>query len=164
MILPSTPFRITGRHVLVAFILFFGAIIAVNALFITLAVRTFHGEDIPKAYSAGLRFNDQVALSEASRAAGWTMEPALEQRSGRAHLTIKVADARGDALADQLLRITLRRPSDAGLDRSLDLTTDSSGLAEATLDDLTAGQWDIVVAFERADGAAEMRRRLWLSK
>ena len=60
--LPSSDgFRIRGWHVLAAMCAFFGVIIAVNAVFMTAALRTFPGEVSITPYEDGLAFNRQLA-------------------------------------------------------------------------------------------------------
>ncbi len=68
----SSGFRITGWHVLAGMILFFSTIIAVNAVFISLAVQSFPGEDQRRSYVQGLEYNDVIAQRRAQAALGWT--------------------------------------------------------------------------------------------
>lgn len=63
---------LNGRHVLAAIVGFFLVVIAVNVLFITLAVRTFPGEMEKHSYVQGLHFNSELARRAAQRKLGWS--------------------------------------------------------------------------------------------
>ena len=76
-------FRLTGVHVLTAILAFFAVIIFVNAIFLTLALRSYPGEHEAKSYMQGLNYNERLAARERQAALGWTMEIAearLERR------------------------------------------------------------------------------------
>ena len=79
---------IKGHHVLFALIGFFGVTIAVNVLFITLALRTFSGEGTPRSYVQGL-----LVCEKLRGALG------IAQPIGRARLEAMVAGARAPSSA-----------------------------------------------------------------
>ena len=57
-IVPAKPFRLTGWHVLAMFGAMFSVMLAVNILFVFLALKTFSGET-DHAYINGLKFNQR---------------------------------------------------------------------------------------------------------
>ena len=63
-------FRIRGWHVLVAMVLFFGVITAVNAVFISAALRTYPGEVSVTPYEDGLAYNAKLARQAAQAKLG----------------------------------------------------------------------------------------------
>lgn len=65
-------FTLNGWHVLVALLSFFGVVILANAIFITMAIRSFPGEQEKKSYLQGLAFNDRIAERTEQEALGWT--------------------------------------------------------------------------------------------
>ena len=66
------PFRITGWHVLVSVVAFFGVVIAVDSLFLVLAYRSHPGQVSVTPYEDGLAYNRAVAQRRAQAAMGWT--------------------------------------------------------------------------------------------
>ena len=59
------PFRITGWHVLVSVVAFFGVVIAVDSLFLVLAYRSHPGQVSVTPYEDGLAYNRAVAQRRA---------------------------------------------------------------------------------------------------
>ena len=55
---------LTGRHVLMMLIAFFGVIFAVNGVFLYAAISTFDGTDTSSAYQKGIDYNTTIAESE----------------------------------------------------------------------------------------------------
>ena len=63
---------VRGWHVLVLIVLFFSVTIGVNATFITLAMRTHPGEDVPRSYYQGLNYNETLARRHEQAELGWS--------------------------------------------------------------------------------------------
>ena len=72
------PRQITGRMVLIGFILFFGTIIAVNGVLMYFALNTWPGLVTENAYTKGLNYNDTIAESESQRLLAWEVGIALD--------------------------------------------------------------------------------------
>jgi nitrogen fixation protein FixH len=68
---PATRFRITGWHVAVTVIVFFGVIVAVDACFLIAAYKTFPGQVSVTPYEDGLAYNKAMAQRRAQDALGW---------------------------------------------------------------------------------------------
>ncbi|MEZ5776152.1 MAG: FixH family protein [Hyphomicrobiaceae bacterium] len=62
---------LTGRHVLMMLIAFFGVIFAVNGVFLYAAISTFDGTDTSSAYQKGIDYNTTIAESEEQARRGW---------------------------------------------------------------------------------------------
>lgn len=65
------PRKITGRMVLIGFIVFFGVIGTVNGIFMYLALQTWPGLTTDDPYQKGLAYNDTLADGERQTALGW---------------------------------------------------------------------------------------------
>ena len=80
---------IEGRHVLLALLGFFGAILIVNGVFLYYALATFGGGDTGSPYQKGLRYNQTIA--EAARLAerGWSSGLAYDRSAGRISLQLR---------------------------------------------------------------------------
>lgn len=72
--------EITGRHVAMILIGFFGIVIAVNLLMARLAVTTFGGALAENGYVASQDYNKWIAESAAQDKLGWAMTARIEDR------------------------------------------------------------------------------------
>src|SRR3546814_10033574 len=68
---PSPIRRFTGWHMTAILIAFFAAVIAVNMLMATVAVRSFGGTVVENSYVASQKFNGWLAQARAQRRLGW---------------------------------------------------------------------------------------------
>lgn len=68
---PTREFRINGWHVLAGMVAFFGVIIAVNAVFLTMALRSYPGEVSVTPYEDGLAYNSRLAQQADQARLGW---------------------------------------------------------------------------------------------
>jgi nitrogen fixation protein FixH len=150
-------FTIKGWHVLVAFVLFFGLIIAVDGVFMTLAYRTFSGEAASNPYETGLLYNRTLAQRRREAALGWSAT--IEETAGDV-LQVRVADRAGVALDGLAVSGALERPATSRGSRIVRFTAAGGGLYRAAPTPLD-GAWDLKVTIRRADGAVfEAERRL----
>lgn len=158
------PREITGRHVLIAMLVFFGVTIAVNAVFITQALETFTGEDVSQPYVKGLQYNETLAERAAQSALGWNATiDATRDASGATALSASLHDGNGKPLSGLSVSLTLQRPTDSHLDQTLTLSETAVGAYATTIPDLAPGQWDAIITTAASDGTKfEARRRLWL--
>ena len=157
---PLVPGRpITGRMVLAAFVLFFGTIFAMNVTLLRLATRTFPGLETDSAYREGLRFNRDSAAAAAQADRAWRVEAAVvRDAGGTAHVAVTAADREGAPLGGLSGTLRLSHPTDRKRDRTADLSAAADGRYEATLSEIGAGQWTVVITLNRGG------ERLFLSR
>jgi len=65
--------ELTGRHVLLMLLAFFGVMLAVNTYFTVAAVKTFRGEDVKRSYRQGLDYNRTIQTRAQQSQLGWTV-------------------------------------------------------------------------------------------
>ncbi|MEL7028643.1 MAG: FixH family protein, partial [Pseudomonadota bacterium] len=107
-------FQLKGWHVLAALLSFFGTVFAVNAVFVTQAVRTFPGEQVEKSYLQGLEYNKVLEERAAQTALGWTASlDRAEIADGGLRLAVRVTDANGAPVPGLQVNGVLRRPAAA---------------------------------------------------
>src|SRR5581483_6666742 len=129
------PRELTGRHVLLWVVGFFGVVFLANAVLVKAATSTFGGLETQSSYKAGLVFEREVARAERQQALGWTVDGRLvRDNSGEAVLTVGVRDA--DA--------TLAHPADSRLDHVIALTAAGAGVFRGR-DQVPPGQWELIV-------------------
>jgi len=155
---------LTGRHVLIAVLVFFGLVIAVNAVFIVLALQSWSGLSTDDAYRRGLTYNETLRQAETQRALGWQARADLAPLAdGRTRLSVVFTD-RANAPIDGLTIVgQLRRPSREGADRAVTLTRQGPGRYGADVDLSLRGQWDLRLRADSPDGKTFiLEDRLWL--
>lgn len=154
---PKPGFTIKGRHVLVAFVLFFGVIIAVDILFVSLAVRTFSGEAASNPYESGLLYNRTLEQRRREAALGWTAT--IEETAGDT-VQVRVTDRAGAVLEGLTVTGVLERPATTRGKRPLRFAPVGQGVYRADAAPLD-GAWDLRVTIRGADDAVlEAQRRL----
>ena len=155
--------ELTGLHVLLILFGFFGVTIAVNVAMSVYAIETFSGEDVSSPYVRGLAYNATLRERAAQTALGWRFTVAAERR-GRSgvSLFVQVVDRDGKPKGALDVAATLRRPTNAAMDRSVTLKSEGDGSYRAELSDVAAGLWDIVVSTKSGAGDVEADRRVVL--
>lgn len=143
---PST-FRLTGRHVLVGFVLFFGLIIGLDVLFASFAYKTFSGQSADNPYEAGLQFNETLAQRRAEAALGWRAD--FDLGAGNAEFTF--TDRGGRPIDGLLVTSVLSRPATEAGKRVLDFHAVGGGVYRASATGLT-GAWDMHAVARNPDG------------
>lgn len=153
--------EISGRTVLLWLVPFFGVILIANAWFVTLSMRTFHGEDRQQPYQQGVEYNDTLAARARQQEAGW--KAALETRNGPAGVTLLLTLRGKDGAPLDGLKLSgvLRHPADTFRDIPFTLKAAGPGLYEAVIPNPGRGRRDAVI---RSNGGVpfETERRIWL--
>ncbi|MDP1631024.1 MAG: FixH family protein [Caulobacter sp.] len=150
-------FTIKGRHVLIALVLFFGLIAAVDGYFISLAVKTFSGQVAKNPYEAGLVYNRTLAQREREAALGWT---ATVERLDGDVIAVRVSDRAGAPLDGLSVTATLERPATSKGQRTLSFAGAGPGLYRANAAPLD-GAWDVHATIRGpGDALFEADRRL----
>lgn len=140
-------FRLTGAHVLAALVAFFLAIIIANAIFITLAIRSFPGEQEKKSYLQGLAFNDRLAAREAQERLGWTAEIAgARLPDGQTEIILRFKSASDAPISGLAVSGQLARPANDESDHALAFVATAPGVYSAVVDGLEPGAWRLTAA------------------
>lgn len=147
-------FRVTGRFVLFALIGFFLCIFAANAIFISLAVKSFPGEQVEKSYLQGLNYNDTLAARRAQESLGWKASIAVARKGEDARIELTFRDRANTPLADLEVTGALARPADNNDDRALVFSPHGAGVYAANISALPEGVWRFEALAKDADGAA----------
>jgi nitrogen fixation protein FixH len=156
---PTEPrFRISGRHVLLAVIAFFGVIIAVNAYFLVAAYRTFPGQVSETPYEDGVGFNRTVAQRRAQAELGWSATATTTAQG----VEVDLRDRAGQPLQGLKVEGVLRRPATQAGQISLKFTEASAGRYVAKAGP-GSGAWDLhfVAKGSRAELFEGERRLTW---
>lgn len=132
--------RLTGRHVLLMLVGFFGVMLVANAAFVIVAVRSFPGESEKKSYLQGVRFNETLAARAEQERLGWRAEIAGFDRN---HVEVRFFDVSGSPVVGLSVAGDLRRPAFNGADRALIFYETAPGVYRAEMNALAKGGWDL---------------------
>jgi nitrogen fixation protein FixH len=149
MLRRDKPYELTGRHVLLWLVGFFGLVFVVNAVLVRAATSTFGGLETRSSYKAGLMFESEVARAERQHALHWRVDGKLSRdRDGEAALDISVRDAQGAPVTGLTADATLAHPVDGRLDHVIHLSRTGAGDFHGETQG-HAGQWELIVDFYR---------------
>lgn len=154
--------EIHGRHVLFVLIGFFGAMLAVNGLFIYLAVSTFNGLE-SDAYQKGLHYNDRIDAGSRQAALGWSHSVAFGPNGA---VLVSIRDRQDAPVSGLSVVGEISRPVADRFTSTLAFRETGVGayLAPASLQ---PGNWIVSLQATRAEShsgetAYQIKERLWL--
>ncbi|MEO3431030.1 FixH family protein [Pelagibius sp. CAU 1746] len=167
MMAQNSDFVLTGRHVFFGVVAMFGAIIAVNLVFVYLALDTFTGVTRENPYQDGLAYNKVLEARETLHELGWQGSVTFSKAGSKAgggtdSVTVTLTDGAGEPLSGLILSGRLRRPTHEGMDQTLAWREDSPGTYGTTVALPGRGNWDLeVTASDGRNPPFEMKTRLW---
>ncbi|MGR3461284.1 MAG: FixH family protein [Roseovarius sp.] len=142
--------QITGRHVLIGFVVFFGVIFATNGFMAYSALSTFPGLEVKNGYIASQTFNERKAAQEAL---GWTLT--TDARDGR--LSLRFTGADGQIVRPARVEASIGRATEDHEDISAKLSfTGQAFEAPMTLGE---GRWILRLKAYADDGTLFQQRR-----
>lgn len=136
---------LTGRHVLVYIVAFFGVVFAVNGVFLYVSLQTHPGVTSSDAYRKGLRFNLELDRAERQSARGWKSEIGIVGGVPEIRLTDKMARP----VAGLEIIATARRPVHDRADTNLILRETEPGRYRAVQPPLAPGRWKLFLIAAR---------------
>lgn len=152
---PASPPRrpITGRTVFFACLAFFGLVAAMNVVLVWTALASFPGVEVDSSYKAGQQFPAEQVAAHAQAERHWQVGATAGRTADDAvEVIVAVRDKDGHPVAGLGGEATLRRPSNAGLDRHVALTETEPGRYAGTTPEAAAGVYDLVIALDDAGG------------
>lgn len=138
--------EIKGKHVLMAFILFFGVIIAVNFTMARLASTSWTGLVVKNSYVASQQFNSDLLNAQKQKALG--LKSSISY--GAHTLAFSLYDVDGNILIADELKAKIGRPAYEQSDQVLDFMLLPNGHNKITLA-LDEGIWAVTV-YGKVDG------------
>ena len=153
---------LTGRHVFLMLVAFFGVMIIVNIIFTVMAVKSFTGEDVPKSYRQGLEYNQTLETRREQSGLGWSVSANSYQTDGFTQIVVRLEDQDAKALSGFSIEGVLRHPTDKAFDQSLSFQDTGLGRYAAKIK-LPAGQWQLKAkAIDEAGQSLNFTHDLWV--
>lgn len=154
---------ITGRHVLIGMIVFFGVILVANGTFLYTAISTYTGVVSDEPYRKGLNYNERIEADQRQQALGWSEDITLAPTGDR--VTVSLRDRAGNPLGGLKVEARIGRPATQAMDRTLVLQESAPGTYAASIAALDPGTWllDVVASEMKTGGEAivwRSRKRL----
>ncbi len=152
----KAPRQITGRMVLIGFILFFGTITAVNGVLMYFALNTWPGLVTEDAYTKGLKYNDTIAASESQRLLAWDIRIALDNNK---KLRVHVIDGNKASVPGLEVETVLTRPLGDHNVVILTMRETQPGIYEGEFVTPIAGRWKADIKAVSATGSVFKSRQ-----
>ncbi len=163
---PRKSFELTGKHVLIGFILFFGIIFVSNAVMISLAVKTFPGLQSKSAYKAGRNYNQQIERAVDQQQLGWRATVDVDKTDkDRPVVRVVLRDKYQNPLSDLSVSGTLQRTVHSFEDVALEFRKLGNGVYEVSFDGPAhRGQWRLKVeAVNRAGETFQIEKKVFIA-
>ncbi|QJB70496.1 FixH family protein [Parasphingorhabdus halotolerans] len=133
---------ITGFHVTLMFVAFFGVIMAVNFLMAGLALGSFSGTVVDNSYVASQKYNQWLEESRKEAAHGWTVNEPVRVSD---RLQMSVTGSSDTALSDATITAIAEHP--VGRTEALSLTFEEKMPGQYTSNEaLPAGRWKLKIS------------------
>ena len=151
--------QLTGFHVLLVLIAFFGVVIGVNVTMMELAISTLPGTEVDSAYSASLGYEKEIKAARDQEARKWEVDAHVERGpDGAGLLQVEARDKAGRPVSGLTFEGRFELPADKRADLEVTLKEVGIGIYRGRLEAIAPGQWDLVL---KGDAAGQ---RMFLSK
>lgn len=130
----------TGKKFLIVVVSFFGVIMAVNAVFITLALKSNPGVVTKDYYERGIHYNETLEQAKYQKELGWSGKLAASYSNGRISYSLLTKD--GQPVAGKTVLVRMVRPVQDGHDFEISLLEVSPGVYEADFYPPLKGNWE----------------------
>jgi nitrogen fixation protein FixH len=153
---------VAGRHVLALVVGFFATVLAVNAVMVWLALKSFPGMVSGDPYREGLEYNRTIAAREAQRALGWRVDVAVSGQGLQRTIEASFKDRDNAPLTGLAVTASLMRPVARGADHDVTLREIAPGIYRAEVEFPVPGHWRLDIEARRDAAEWRMERELWL--
>ena len=151
---------LTGKRVFCLLLAFFGVVIAVNMVFLYVALSTYPGADTEDAYRRGVAYNDVLEKAAAQDTLGW--RGTIDYDAATRSLRFFLIDADRRPIRRLSVSAHVRRTVKRGHDLSLALNGYPDGSYRAALDPPLPGQWQVrIEARDRSGPVFRAHKMIW---
>lgn len=138
--------RAAGRNILLAFLLFFLGVAAVNIIFVYKATETHTGTVIDQPYERGLEYNKTLTAATAQAGFSWGVDVQMKKVAALEYeLTFIAGDRRGNTVPLDGFDILVLRPVNASDDLHPEFKAETPGKYTGHVIFPKPGRWEIKV-------------------
>lgn len=142
--------ELTGKHVLMWVLGFFGVMFIANGFFVYYANVSWPGVEVESSYKEGKVYDQKLANAREQQERAWHVDAQLKRSAGEVVLVVDAKDKLGNALNGLIIKAEVGRPITEVQDHELDLVEKGEGLYTASLGTLDPGRWRVKLeAFEK---------------
>lgn len=136
------PKKITGKMVLLWMVCFFGVIIAVNSVFMYLALNTWPGLTTEDAYKKGLAYNQTLDAAARQSAMGWVSTVKVEPGTGADKtITINMIGQSNTPLSGLVVTATVERAVGTPETQIIPISENAPGIYSGIFKAPKQGRW-----------------------
>ncbi len=139
-------FELTGRHVLMMLVGFFGVILVANIFLVYYSQKSWTGLLPGNGYEASIKYNAEAKKARALLAKGWRARLDVTRTN---HLAISLRDRGGEPVSGLTTEVSIGRPVGNRYDRKIALVERAIGVYQ-TQEALAPGAWRVDARFLRA--------------
>jgi nitrogen fixation protein FixH len=163
---PGKPPRpVTGRFVLLTAIGFFGVVAAVNAVMMTLAIRTMPGLDVANGYVASQGMNREIDAMRGQNERAWRADITARLKGNVALVNVTLTDRTGKPVTGLAVSVRLAHPALTRADHEGGLAERHPGFYAGEFSGIPPGAWTLVVeATQSGERAFASRNRITLAE
>lgn len=141
----------------------FAIIIAVNGSLIYFAQSSFSGLETEHPYERGLNYNQTLEAAAAQEKLGWRGAIDLDKAlNGQHELAVLFTDREARPIEGLEVTAYLRRPSNEGLDQTIQLHRQGNGRYAAEIALPALGQWDALIVARQGEISWQESQRLFV--
>jgi nitrogen fixation protein FixH len=139
----------------------FVVIVAVNAIMVAYALKSFPGLADPAAYNHGVAYNAMLAEADRQEALGWRLTARLDSATAGDVVVVRATRADGAPLDGLVLSGRLTRPVDVPAAVDVALTALGDGVYRTRVELPRRGQWDLHVIATAGSERVDLRQRVF---
>lgn len=147
----TTHGKLSGRHVLLMLLGFFGIVLGVNIVMMRAAITTFGGTQTASSYQAGLNFAKDQAEAHAQAERQWDVGIDVTGTAGARVFAFALKDAQGRWIEGGTVKARLVHPADVRRDLVLEPVAVAPGRYRA-MAAVPDGQWQLATDLDLPDG------------
>lgn len=142
--------ELTGRHVLIILLSFFGVVLVANVIFVYVATSTFNKRESAGAYERGLHYNKLIEEEKAQNALGWTYKVAVPDNKT---ISVTFTDKNAAPVTGLKVRGEVGRKATDHFTQDIVLTETQPGIYSTNVKELGQGTWMVsLVAYTDESG------------
>lgn len=135
--------KLTGKHVLIWILSFFGVMFIANGFFVYYANTSWPGVEVESPYKEGQIYDQKLAEAKAQEERGWHLDANLKRSRGEVFLVVEAKDKSGNPLLDLAIEAEVGRAITEVNDQKINLESKGNGIYQGKLTSLDPGRWRV---------------------